>query len=107
MVVDVNVTVWAADALDYEAFELAVVPLLDQIYGDVRVTSNANAPTRGTDPVESLVIRFPLRVEAPNARVAATATKQRVQQAMRDLGIRGIVSVLDGWPVDDDAARPR
>jgi hypothetical protein len=31
-------------------------------------------------------------------------TKQRVQQAMRDVGIRGVVSVLDGWPVDGDAA---
>lgn len=104
MVVDVNVTVWAADAHDYEAFELAVVPLLDRIYGDVRVTPSAIAPTSAADPVESLVIRFPLRVEAPNARVAATATKQRVQQAMRDVGVRGIVSVLDGWPVGDDAA---
>jgi hypothetical protein len=31
-------------------------------------------------------------------------TKQRVQQAMRDVGIRGVVSVLDGWPVGGDAA---
>ena len=104
MVVDVSVTVWAADAHDYEAFELAVVPLLDQIYGDVRITSSASRPERTVDPVESLVIRFPLRVEAPNARVAATTTKQRVQQAMRDVGIRGVVSVLDGWPVGDDDA---
>jgi hypothetical protein len=104
MVVDVNVTVWAADAHDYEAFELAVVPLLDQIYGDVRVTPSATASAPASDPVDALVIRFPLRVEAPNARVAATATKQRVQQAMRDVGIRGVVSVLDGWPVGDDSS---
>ena len=24
---------------------------------------------------------------------------ERVQQAMRDAGVRGVVSVLDGWPV--------
>src|SRR4051794_20501949 len=102
MVVDVNVTVWAADAHDYEAFELAVVPLLDKIYGDVRVTPSAAAPSPETDPVDALVIRFPLRVEAPNVRVAATATKQRVQQAMREVGVRGVVSVLDGWPVGED-----
>lgn len=36
MVVDVSVTVWAADAHDFEAFELAVVPLLDKIYGEDR-----------------------------------------------------------------------
>jgi hypothetical protein len=99
MVVDVSVTVWAADAHDYEAFELAVVPLLDEIYGHVRITSNASAPPHVSDPAESYVIRFPLRVEAANARAAATSTKQRVQQAMRDVGIRGVVSVLDGWPV--------
>lgn len=99
MVVDVSVTVWAAGAHDYEAFELAVVPRLDEIYGDVRVTSSASAPPHVTDPTESYVIRFPLRVEAPNARVAARSTKQRVQQVMREVGIRGVVSVLDGWPV--------
>jgi putative hemolysin len=100
MVVDVSVTVWAADAHDFEAFELAVVPLLDQIYGDVRITANEQARRAGAgDAAESFVIRFPLRVEAPNARVAATMTKQRVQQAMRDVGVRGVVSVLDGWPV--------
>ena len=104
MVVDVSVTVWAADAHDYEAFELAVLPLLDRIYGAVRVTSSARTQSPSGDPVESLVIRFPLRVEAASARVAAITTKQRVQQAMRDVGIRGVVSVLDGWPVGDDGA---
>lgn len=98
MVVDVSVTVWAADAHDFEAFELAVVPLLDKIYGDVRIAASAMG-ARPDDPAGSYVISFPLRVEAPNARVAATSTKQRVQQAMRNVGVRGIVSVLDGWPV--------
>ena len=100
MVVDVIVTVWAADALDYEAFELAVVPLLEEIYGDVRSDASAHARDAGAaDPAASFVIRFPLRVEAASARAAATATKQRVQQAMRQVGVRGVVSVLDGWPV--------
>jgi hypothetical protein len=100
MVVDVIVTVWAADALDYEAFELAVVPLLGEIYGDVRIEGSAYSRSAGAaDPAGSFVIRFPLRVEAANARGAATATKQRVQQAMRQAGVRGVVSVLDGWPV--------
>jgi hypothetical protein len=100
MVVDVIVTVWAADALDYEAFELAVLPMLEEIYGAVPVDATATAQGAGAaDPAESFVIRFPLRVEAPSARVAATASKQRVQQAMREKGVRGVVSVLDGWPV--------
>jgi hypothetical protein len=98
MVVDVSVTVWAADAHDYEAFERTVLPQLDQIYGEVRVDASARAPG-AVDPARSFVIRFPLRVEAANARVAATSTKQRVQQVMRQAGVRGIVSVLDGWPV--------
>ena len=105
MVVDVSVTVWAADAHDYEAFELAVLP---RARSDLRrregQLEREPAPGAATDPVESLVIRFPLRVEAPSARVAALTTKQRVQQAMRDVGVRGVVSVLDGWPVGDDAA---
>jgi hypothetical protein len=99
MVVDVTVTVWAADALDYEAFELAVVPPLEEIYGAVRIDASADAQGAASDPAGSFVIRFPLRVEAANARVAATATKQLVQQAMREKGVRGVVSVLDGWPV--------
>jgi hypothetical protein len=99
MVVDVIVTVWAADALDYEAFELAVVPLLEEVYGHIQI--DAGAPARGAtaDPAGSFVIRFPVRVDAASARVAATTTKQRVQQAMRQAGVRGVVSVLDGWPV--------
>ena len=101
MVVDVIVTVWAADALDYEAFELAVVPLLEEIFGAVHIDASPHARGAGAaDPAGSFVIRFPLRVEAANARVAATATKERVQQAMRQTGVRGVVSVLDGWPVD-------
>jgi hypothetical protein len=98
MVVDVSVTVWAADAHDYEAFELAVVPRLDELYGNVRVAFRTSHALRDL-PAESYVIRFPLRVEATNARAAATSTKQQVQQVMRDVGIRGVVSVLDGWPV--------
>jgi hypothetical protein len=100
MVVDVNVTVWAADGHDYEAFELAVVPLLDAIYGDVRIEGSGRTRDAAPgDPAAELVIRFPLRVEAANARVAATTTKQRVQQVMRSVGVRGVVSVLEGWPV--------
>lgn len=98
MVVDVSVTVWAAGAHDYEAFELAVVPRLDEIYGGVQVTASTSAQ-RPDDPAGSYVFRFPLRVEAVDAHAAATLTKQRVQQTMRDVGIRGVVSVLDGWPV--------
>jgi hypothetical protein len=98
MVVDVTVTVWAADAHDYEAFELAVLPRLDKIYGDVKLASHADR-VRSDDPAASYVFRFPLRVEATDARAAATLTKQRVRQTMRDVGIRGVVGVLDGWPV--------
>jgi hypothetical protein len=98
MVIDVTVTVWAADARDYEAFELAVVPVLDRVYGGVRIPPSGPL-LDASDPAASLVIRFPVRVEAANARVAATATKQRVRQLMRDAGIRGVVGVLDGWPV--------
>jgi hypothetical protein len=98
MVVDVTVTVWAADAHDYEAFELAVVPILDRVYGGVSI--EPRAPVHDpSDPEESLVIRFPLRVEALDARVAATSAKAQVRQAMRDAGVRGVVGVLDGWPV--------
>jgi hypothetical protein len=98
MVVDVTVTVWAADAHDYEMFEQAVVPLLDRVYGGVRIPPSAPRLDPSA-PAESFMIRFPLRVEAVNARVAARETKQQVRQVMREVGIRGVVSVLDGWPV--------
>jgi hypothetical protein len=98
MVIDVTVTVWAADAHDYDVFEQAVVPLLDRVYGDVRIPPSV-PQSDPSAPAESFVIRFPLRVEAANARVAASDTKQRVRQAMREVGVRGVVSVLDGWPV--------
>jgi hypothetical protein len=98
MVIDVTVTVWAADARDYEAFELAVVPVLDRVYGGVRITPAAPV-LDPTDPAESFVIRFPVRVEAADARAAATATKAQVRKLMRDAGVRGVVGVLDGWPL--------
>ena len=56
-------------------------------------------PSACADPVKAYEIRFPLRVEASDAAAAAKIAKESVQQAMRDAGVRGVVSVLGGWPV--------
>jgi hypothetical protein len=99
MLVDVRVTVWAADEHDYDQFVLVVVPRLEEAYGEVRTTTNWGAVGLADPVAQAYEIRFSLRVEAPDARAAATATKEGVQQAMRDAGVRGVVSALDGWPV--------
>ena len=95
IVVDVTVTVWTADAHHYRAFEVDVLPRLAAIYGDLRATGRVV----GDDPVGAFLFRFPVRVEAADAHDAAATTKRCVQQVMRGAGVRGVVSVPDGWPV--------
>ncbi len=99
MLVDVRVSVWAADEHDYDQLVLVVVPRLQEVFADFAATTNRGAVGMH-DPVEAYQVRFPLRVEAPDAAAAAKIAKRGVQQAMRDAGVRGVVSVLDGWPAD-------
>ena len=98
MLVDVRVTVWAADEHDYDQVVLVVVPRLHEVFADFATTTNRGAVGLA-DPVKAYEIRFPLRVEASDAAAAAKIAKVSVQQAMRDAGVRGVVSVLGGWPV--------
>ena len=98
MLVDVRVTVWAADEHDHDQVVLVVVPRLHEVFADLATTTNWGAVGLA-DPAEAYEIRFPLRVEASDAAAAAKIAKVSVQQAMRDAGVRGVVSVLGGWPV--------
>jgi len=98
MLVDVRVTVWAADEHDYDQLVLVVVSRLQEVFSDFATTTNWGAVGLD-DPAKAYEIRFPLRVEAPHAAAAAKIAKQGVQEAMRDAGVRGVVSVLGGWPV--------
>jgi hypothetical protein len=75
-----------------------VVPRLHEAFADFATTTNRGG-VGVDDPAKAYEIRFPLRVEAPHARAAAKIARESVQQAMRDAGVRGVVSVLDGWPV--------
>jgi hypothetical protein len=97
MLVDVRVTVWAADEHDYDQLVLVVLPRLHEVFADFATATNWGAVGMD-DPARAYQVRFPLRVEAPDAAAAAKIAKRGVQQAMRDAGVRGVVSVLDGWP---------
>jgi hypothetical protein len=99
MLVDVRVTVFAADEHDHDEFDRVVAPQLVEIFGGLETTGPTSAREYLDEKLSSYEIRFSVRVEAPHARAAATSTKERVQQAMREAGIRGVVSVPDGWPV--------
>ncbi len=98
MLVDVRVTVWAADEHDYDRVIRVVVPRLREVLADFATTANRGAVGMD-DPAKAYEIRFPLRVEAPDAAAAAKLARESVQQAMRDAGARGVVSVLEGWPL--------
>ena len=99
MVVDVIVTVWAADALDYEPFELVVVPVLQEIFGAVHIDAPAlrGAAARPTRPAFDAPLSTSRRCR--ERQVAATVDKGERAAGDADAGVRGVVSVLDGWPV--------
>jgi hypothetical protein len=99
MLVDVRVTVFAADEHDREQFDLEVVPRLVEIFGELETDGPTSAREYLDLKQTSYEIRFSVRVDAPHARAAATSTKERIQHTMRDAGVRGVVSVPDGWPV--------
>jgi hypothetical protein len=99
MLVDVRVAVWAADEHDYDRLVLVVLPRLRDAYVDVNTTANWGAVGLADPVAQPYESRFALRVEAPHARAAAARTKEHIQQVMRVAGVRGVVSVLDGWPV--------